>query len=90
MPPRTVEAQLKMGTEFDEFSMAVHHGNDGISTLAQRNRMILLGLMTVALWDFYAKEWWHYQLFESRQVPLLSDPAAGTCVIAVSTKLGNA
>ncbi|MDP6030850.1 MAG: M15 family metallopeptidase [Alphaproteobacteria bacterium] len=22
--------------------------------------------MTAAGWDFYSKEWWHYQLFDSR------------------------
>ncbi|MBV28272.1 MAG: hypothetical protein CMM22_00485 [Rhodospirillaceae bacterium] len=32
----------------------------------QVNRSLLLGLMTAAGWDFYSKEWWHYQLFDSR------------------------
>ena len=67
-----------MGTEFDDFSVAAHHGNRSVSTLAQRNRMTLLGLMSSAGWDFYIKEWWHYQLFNPRAFPLLSDRAAGT------------
>ena len=44
-----------------------------VSVTAQRNRLILLGLMSAAGWDFYAKEWWHYQLSEARRYPLLSD-----------------
>ncbi|MCI0487925.1 MAG: hypothetical protein L0229_15140, partial [Blastocatellia bacterium] len=41
----------------------------------QRNRAILLGLMTAAGWDFYRNEWWHYQLFDARRYPLYSDSA---------------
>ncbi len=30
--------------------------------------------MSAAGWDFYGKEWWHYQLFDARsRYPLLSD-----------------
>ena len=47
----------------------------------RKNRMILLGLMSSAGWDFYDKEWWHYQLFNPRYFPLLSDRAAGTRLI---------
>lgn len=65
--------ELDMGTGFDEFSPRSHHGADGVTAEAQRNRMILLGLMTAAGWDFYRNEWWHYQLFESKRYPLLSD-----------------
>jgi D-alanyl-D-alanine dipeptidase len=31
--------------------------------------------MTAAGWDFYRNEWWHYQLFDSRRLPLVSDRA---------------
>ena len=31
--------------------------------------------MTAAGWDFYRNEWWHYQLFNSRNYPLISDSA---------------
>ena len=40
---------------------------------AQRNRHLLLGLMTAAGWDFYRNEWWHYQLFNARDYPLISN-----------------
>ncbi len=64
---------LEMGTEFDAFMPQSHHGRTDISTAAQRNRAILLGLMSAAGWDFYGKEWWHYQLFNSRDYPVLAD-----------------
>lgn len=66
---------LDMGTPFDAFTPLSHHDATGISVTAQRNRMFLLGLMTAAGWDFYSKEWWHYQLFNSRQYPLIADSA---------------
>ena len=50
-----------------------HHGNADILKDAQRNRLLLLGLMTQAGWDFYRNEWWHYQLFNSRDYPLVND-----------------
>ncbi len=64
---------LEMGTAFDDFTAQSHHGRTDISEEAQRNRALLLGLMTAAGWDCYLKEWWHYQLFQPRQFPVLSD-----------------
>ncbi len=66
---------LDMGCGFDEFSPRAHHDHSGLSALVQRNRFMLLGLMSAAGWDFYMKEWWHYQLFDSRRYPLWSDRA---------------
>ena len=63
----------EMGTGFDHFTPLSHHGNFDVSTTAQRNRLVLLGLMTQSGWDFYRNEWWHYQLFDSRSFPLISD-----------------
>lgn len=65
---------LDMGTPFDAFTPLSHHGTTTISAEAQRNRALLLGLMTAAGWDFYRNEWWHYQLFQARaRYPVLSD-----------------
>jgi D-alanyl-D-alanine dipeptidase len=64
---------LDMGTPFDAFTPLSHHGNLDVTPTAQKNRIILLGLMTAAGWDCYQKEWWHYQLFKSHNYPLLSD-----------------
>ncbi|WP_374631613.1 D-alanyl-D-alanine dipeptidase [Ferrovibrio sp.] len=69
---------LDMGTAFDAFTPLSHHGRTDITVAAQRNRAVLLGLMTAAGWDFYRNEWWHYQLFDAKRHPLLSDAEAGT------------
>jgi D-alanyl-D-alanine dipeptidase len=66
-------AELDMGTGFDAFTPLSHHGNTEIRPDAQRNRLVLMGLMTAAGWDFYRNEWWHYQLFQPRRFPVLSD-----------------
>lgn len=65
--------ELEMGTAFDAFTPLSHHGNTEVPVAAQRNRFLLLGLMSAAGWDFYGNEWWHYQLFNARQYPLLGD-----------------
>jgi len=64
---------LDMGTAFDAFTPLSHHGSTGIPREAQANRLLLLGLMTAAGWDFYRNEWWHYQLFDPGSYPLVSD-----------------
>jgi D-alanyl-D-alanine dipeptidase len=68
-------AELDMGTGFDAFTPRSHHGSREVSAEAQRNRHLLLGLMTASGWDFYRNEWWHYQLFRPRAYPLLGDDA---------------
>ncbi len=69
--------ELDMGTGFDAFTPLSHHGSLQLPAAAQAHRSLLLGIMTAAGWDFYRKEWWHYQLFDSRRFPLLSDSALG-------------
>jgi zinc D-Ala-D-Ala dipeptidase len=66
-------AELDMGTPFDSFTPLSHHANTEIGVTAQRNRFLLLGLMSAAGWDFYDNEWWHYQLFNARQYPLVGN-----------------
>jgi len=63
--------ELDMGTEFDSFADQAHHARTDISEDAQRNRFLLLGLMSAAGFDFYKNEWWHYQLFKSRDYPVV-------------------
>ena len=65
--------ELDMGTAFDAFTPLSYHGVTEIHADAQRNRLILLGIMTSAGWDFYRHEWWHYQLFNARNYPLISN-----------------
>lgn len=68
--------ELDMGTGFDDFTPLSRHCAAGLSRQAQMNRTVLLGLMTAAGWDYYRNEWWHYQLFQSKRYPLISDGAA--------------
>jgi D-alanyl-D-alanine dipeptidase len=68
--------ELEMGTPFDAFSPLSNHGCTAVSPAAQRNRFLLLGLMSAAGWDFYGNEWWHYQLFDPGRYPLLGDEDA--------------
>ena len=69
---------LDMGTPFDAFTPLSHHGALDIPVAAQRNRLLLLGLMSAAGWDFFSNEWWHYQLFNARaRYPVLSDSVLG-------------
>ncbi len=72
---------LEMGTEFDAFTPLSHHANTEISRKAQQNRFVLMGIMAAAGWDFYRNEWWHYQLFNPREYPLLTDREAGTGLV---------
>ena len=65
--------ELDMGTCFDALTPLSHHGRTDVSLEAQRNRLLLLGLMTAAGFEFYTNEWWHYQLFNPREYPLLDD-----------------
>lgn len=69
---------LDMGTPFDAFTPRSHHGNQDIAAEAQRNRALLMGIMTTAGWEFYRHEWWHYQVPGARGLyPLLSDSVLG-------------
>jgi D-alanyl-D-alanine dipeptidase len=71
--------ELDMGTAFDEFTPLSHHAvTEGISVEAQKNRLILMGIMTASGWDFYRNEWWHYQLFNSKSYTVISDLDAET------------
>jgi D-alanyl-D-alanine dipeptidase len=63
--------ELEMGTGFDDMRPLSHHARTDIPLAAQRNRFTLMGIMSAAGWDFYKNEWWHYQLFDARDYPLL-------------------
>tara|TARA_E500000331_G_scaffold344014_1_gene379595 strand:+ start:1222 stop:1758 length:537 start_codon:yes stop_codon:yes gene_type:complete len=63
---------LDMGTDFDDFTEKAYHLSKSITKKSKRNRFLLLSIMTLAGFDFYQKEWWHYQLFESKKFPLIN------------------
>jgi len=65
--------ELEMGSDFDEFSDLAFHACERISPRAKQNRELLFDIMKEAGWDFYSKEWWHYQLFNARQFEIVRD-----------------
>ena len=69
---------LDMGTAFDEMTEQSFHGATDIAVDAQRNRCLLLGLMTLAGWAHHPYEWWHYNLPDPTRYPPLSDGAEGS------------
>ncbi len=73
--------ELDMGTDFDSFSPKSHHNYLDLPKKVLHNRSLLLGIMTLAGWDFFINEWWHYQLFKPKQYSLLTDKMAGTNMI---------
>lgn len=64
--------ELDMGTGFDALTPLSHHGRTDVSPAAQRNRLLLLGLLSAAGFEFYTNEWWHYQLPHARDYPLVA------------------
>ena len=63
-----------MGAGFDEMHIRSYHGADGLSKDAEANRLLLLGIMVSAGFEYYSHEWWHYQLPNARSnYPLFSD-----------------
>ncbi len=70
---------LEMGTGFDDMRPLSWHASTAVPPAGQRNRALLLGIMTAAGFDFYRNEWWHYQLFSPRgRYPVLSDSVLAT------------
>ena len=74
------ENELDMGTDFDEFCENAFHRCNKVSIEAQRNRLLLLGIMTLAGFDFYSFEWWHYQLFNPRDFEIQKTPEGFSAV----------
>lgn len=62
---------LDMGTGFDDMRPLSHHFNADLPEAVQRNRLMLLGIMLAAGFESLPTEWWHYQLPEAENYPLL-------------------
>ncbi len=75
--------ELIMGTAFDDFRPLAHHGNNQISREAQKNRLLLAGVMNIAGFDTFDTEWWHYQLPDANNYPLLKEADIRTGIIAL-------
>ncbi len=65
--------ELDMGGEFDDFADVSHHAYRDISREAQHNRLLLAGIMHIAGFEKYRYEWWHYQLPNFADYPVLKD-----------------
>ena len=63
--------ELNMGTNFDDFTDRAFHLSKKVSKETKINRHILLSIMTLAGFDYYLNEWWHYQLFNASNYPLI-------------------
>jgi zinc D-Ala-D-Ala dipeptidase len=66
--------ELEMPTPFDTFSKAAHHGFEGGTLAAQRNRETLKRVMEAAGFKKNPVEWWHYDLPDARSHPILDEP----------------
>ena len=73
--------ELHMGTEFDDFRPLAHHGNQEISLEAQKNRLLLAGIMHTAGFEYYPSEWWHYQLPNVKSYPLIDEKIIHTKIM---------
>ena len=65
--------ELDMGTTFDAMIELSHHFNPHLPLQAHRNRLWLLGIMTQAGFKRIDSEWWHYELPEALEFPLVFD-----------------
>ena len=63
--------ELDMGTCFDDFRSLAHHGSDLVSENAQKNRLLLAGVMSIAGFESINSEWWHYQLPNASHYPII-------------------
>lgn len=63
--------ELDMFTGFDSFEETSHHDHHGISAKAARNREILRSIMRRAGFEELQTEWWHYQLPDYENYPIV-------------------
>ncbi|WP_223507567.1 D-alanyl-D-alanine dipeptidase [Pseudomonas sp. BF-B-25] len=64
---------LDMGTAFDAMEEKSHQHYPDLPVNVQRNRLLLLGIMLGAGFQAIATEWWHYELPNADDYPLLED-----------------
>ena len=71
---------LDMGTPVDTMTPASHHFHAAHQAAVQVNRMLLLTVMLESGFVHHPHEWWHYQLPEARQFPLIDSQAFMRCL----------
>ncbi|WP_460150390.1 D-alanyl-D-alanine dipeptidase [Pseudomonas sp. S3_A03] len=66
---------LDMGTGFDDMREKSHQFYVDLPPQVQQNRLILLGIMLASGFTYIDSEWWHYELPDAQQYPLIDDPS---------------
>jgi D-alanyl-D-alanine dipeptidase len=61
----TAGIELDMGTPFDYFGIEASHDYPSLSEVVKGNRKLLKAVMTIADFNSFDSEWWHYK-FEIR------------------------
>lgn len=64
---------LDMGTGFDDMREPSHQFFSDLSQQVQRNRLMLLGIMLASGFTWIDSEWWHYELPDAEDYPLIDD-----------------
>ena len=80
---------LDMGTPVDTMTAASNHFYAGHAADVQVNRMKLLTVMLEAGFVHYAQEWWHYQLPNAEDYPLIDSHDYLGCVAHRRTLAGS-
>lgn len=63
--------ELNMGTSFDAMTEESSHFHFGHSVDVQRNRLLLFGIMRAAGFRNVKTEWWHYELPDAENYPVV-------------------
>ncbi|MBT4989256.1 MAG: M15 family metallopeptidase [Rickettsiales bacterium] len=64
--------ELDMGTDFDNFTELAFFNSKDVSERARNHRVLLREIMTLAGFDSYDNEWWHFQLFNPRSYEIIN------------------
>ncbi|BAN97230.1 hypothetical protein E05_24640 [Plautia stali symbiont] len=64
---------LEMGTGFDDMSAESHPFHPNVPHQAQRHRLLLNAIMLGGGFVGMPTEWWHFELPDAQNYPLLSD-----------------
>ncbi|MDX5936348.1 D-alanyl-D-alanine dipeptidase [Acidithiobacillus thiooxidans] len=67
------QCELSFGTAIDEMDVKSHHFNLEVDQESYHNRLTLLSIMVGAGFKYINNEWWHYELPNSKEYPLLDD-----------------
>lgn len=74
--------ELDMGTPVDTMTPVSHHFYRDLPADVQVNRMLLMTVMLEAGFVHHPMEWWHYQLPDAKDYPLISSAVFADCLAA--------